>query len=78
MLLTQVTFFAHSVLLKLNLKNQFKIAMHKLCSDKLTVSMVSGDFKEKVLEFIFTDQVFSIKVILKEPQITGNFFFKFL
>ena len=52
--------------------------MHKLCSDKLTVSMVSGDFKEKVLEFIAADQVFSIKVTLKEPQITGNFFFKFL
>ena len=38
--------------------------MHKLCSDKLTAGLLSGDFDKKVCEFI--------EVVLKEQQLTGK------
>ena len=65
MLQTRLHFFADSVLLKLNLKNQIKVAMHKVCLDKLTAGMLTGDFKEKVREFIATDQAFSFMSCIK-------------
>ena len=30
--------------------------MHKACSDKLTAGLLSGDFNEKVCEFIAMDR----------------------
>ena len=41
--------------------------MHKLCSDKLTAGLLSGDFEKKVCEFI--------EVVLKEQQLTGKKYF---
>ena len=40
--------------------------MHKACSDKLTAGLFSGDFNEKVCEFIATDQA------IVEFQIRGR------
>ena len=40
--------------------------MHKACSDKLTAGLFSGDFNEKVCEFIATDQA------IVEFQIRGS------
>ena len=40
--------------------------MHKACSDKLTAGLLSGDFNEKVCEFIATDQA------IVEFQIRGS------
>ena len=38
--------------------------MHKVCSDKLTAGLHSGDFIEKVCEFIATDQaILALKVV---------------
>ena len=58
-------FFAHSVMLKLCLKNQINIAMRKVSSDALTAGMLSGNFKAKVREFIATDKAFSFMNSIK-------------
>ena len=39
--------------------------MHKVCSDKLTAVMLSGDFKEKVRELVDTDQDFGFMSCVK-------------
>ena len=72
---TDYIFFGQSVLLKLNLKNQIKIATHKVYSDKLTAGMLSEDFKEKVCGFIATDQAFNFMSCIKG---TSDYWKKFL
>ena len=43
--------------------------MHKACSDKLTAGLLSGDFNEKVCEFIATDQAIVEFKIRGRPHI---------
>ena len=45
-------FFAHSVIQKLNFKNQINIAMRKVASDQSTAGILSINLNEKVKEFI--------------------------
>ena len=53
--------------------------MHKVCSDKLTAGMLSGDFKEKVREFIAIDQTFSFMSCIKgTPAYWKKFLFDVL
>ena len=53
--------------------------MHKVCSDKLTAGMLSEDFKEKVREFIATDQVCSFMSCIKgTPAYWKKFLFDVL
>ena len=56
-------------MLKLNLKNHIKIVIHKACTDKLTAGMFSGDFKEKLREYIATDQALSFMTCIKETPV---------
>ena len=43
--------------------------MHKVCSDKLTAIMFSGNFKRNVREFIATDKTFSFMGCIKGNQL---------
>ena len=55
------------------------MAMYKVCSDKLTAGMPSGDFKEKVCEVIATDQAFSFMSCIKgTPAYWKKFLFDVL
>ena len=53
--------------------------MHKICSDKLTAGMPSGDFKKEVREFIATGQAFSFMSCTKgTPAYWKKFLFDVL
>ena len=41
-----------------NLHNQINIALRKVTSGKLTAGMLSSNFKDKVKDFIASDQAF--------------------
>ena len=58
-------FFAHSYLQQLSLKEQISIAMKKVSGTSLTAGMLSGNFKEKVKEFIATDQAYTFMNSIK-------------
>ena len=58
-------FFAHSVLLKLELNSQINIAMKKVACSTLTAGMLSKDFKETVSQFIARDRAYSFMNVIK-------------
>ena len=43
-----------------NLNNQINIAMRKVASNNLTAGMLCSNFKEKVKDFIASDQAFNL------------------
>ena len=54
-----IIFFAHLVLLKLQLNSQINIAMRKVACSALTAGMLSKKFKETVNQFIARDKAYS-------------------
>ena len=59
------TFFAHTVLQKVQLSSYINIAMKKMLSNDLTAEMLSKSFKQKLQEFIAKDKAFSFMSSIK-------------
>ena len=53
--------FAHSVMQKLQLNDQIRIAMRKITSNSLNAGMLSSNFKATVQQFIAQDKTYSFK-----------------
>ena len=72
-------FFAHKVMQSVNFHNQINIAMRKVTSDKLTAGMLSSNFKDKVKDFIASDQAFTFMNSIKgAPAYCKKFLFDVL
>ena len=62
-----------------NLHNQINIVMRKVSSDKLTAGMLISNFKDKVKDFIASDQAFIFMNGSKgTPAYWKEFLFDFL
>lgn len=72
-------FFAHMILLKLNLASQINIAMRKISANDLTAGVLTKNFTEKVKQFIADDKAFSfMKSIKGTPAYWKNFLLEVL
>ena len=72
-------FFACKVTQSVNLHNQINIVMRKVTSDKLTAGMLSSNLKDKVKDFIASDQTFTFMNGIKgTPAYWKNFLFDVL
>ena len=72
-------FFAHKIMQSVNLNNQINIAMRKVASNNLTAGMLCSNFKEKVKDFIASDQAFTFMSGIKgTPAYWKKFLFDVL
>ena len=58
-------FFAHSIVQQLSLKEQINIAMKKVSGTSITAKSLNENFKEKVKQFVASDQAYTFMNSLK-------------
>ena len=61
MILFRLDIFAHSVLQKINIKNEIIIAKSKVVSNKLTFGVFTNNFDKKMKNVVASDQELTFK-----------------
>ena len=74
---TVYIFFAHVVMLKIQLNDQLNIAMKKIVSDSLNAGKLSKNFKAIIQQLIAQDKAYSFMSSIKgTPAYWKHFYFK--